>query len=208
MHKRVSAPNLPRWGQRFEDEEKLRALTRAHCAAEWQQFAHGEPWSERWQLYFDPPPSTVQATRERTRAPLEALLKARGELRAAAGEGTPADLLALLDDPRWGFAEPPPPPLDLNCRRRLVANHHERAFLEMGRRATPRELAIVSLLIGNFPETIISNLRRKGGFTVSEVIAAEKRAISEAKATFPGLKDEIRASKLPGHRPKPRPAES
>ena len=196
MARKQAEPDLPRRGQRFHDLESLRAAARRQCEAEWREFS-GHPWTQDLARYYDQSEGQAErvAAHERFVATCRGLLDAVKAARAISDSQrrTITFLDELLDDHRWASIsaqlETTYGPLPLTRRQQFVANHHIRAFLRYGHRATLRELAVVSILIGNFPENM---LFPRGGVTVAQAIAAEERAVQHVRRRFPAIGDTIK----------------
>lgn len=172
-----------------DDETKLRKLVRERCLAEYARLV-GHAWPSA--LFAERAPARridrdVEASARRVLVQLRAALNAahalaeqaqkmparrRGEVTDAFAEHAPNAIASLLGE-EWIASQPKP-----DDPREVIVWHAEMtpALFPRDRWCTARELAIVSLLAGNWP-TLRDGAASE---TVASVIEAETKAIRQA----------------------------
>jgi hypothetical protein len=208
---RAKLGKLPDRGKRFRNIDELKVAVRRQCETEWQSHA-GRAWTDTdadpFKWMNSRPQRLAEADRHRAdyletvRVLVEAGRRTREFIAQRRSEKRPAGVLdwiaELLDGEAWRRFESAFPTVEqyetsrheqLNrwatARRALVALVDDESLPPLNRKSTNRQLAIASLLCGNFPEVITNSfervVRKGGGFTVAEVIRAEANAIREAR---------------------------
>jgi hypothetical protein len=170
------------------DASKLREATIAECARRFEK-AFGRPWEVPPSLVAVVPPAHVRDLEEEARRARAKLKHAVLEVAALAAQASSApdtfsgawgdwtqvsrELAELVQRPPWKgveFAVAGPPMPAVNARTNLVNILDDYDIFNIGRRLKAREIALVSLLLGNWPKA-------DGVGKPSDIIDRESNAI-------------------------------
>lgn len=195
--------NLPRRGQRLTTQESLREAVRAQCEVEFAQFA-GTVWSERLPMVVafmefikgqEGDSEALRLLRDLRKAATEivALKKTYGDVRPPGFGASILEVFAPLGEMLVEELSRLDAPLGSESpfRSRLIWFFYHSPFFRNDRRPSDRELAVLSLLLGEYPHVSGKDVRPSevgtGGITAPAVIERERKAITSARVRMAAL---------------------